>query len=113
MLSVKQGDIKDHFLSLWYEDLGLSPVLPDLWGTLYSLRQWPGNNTTEKSKNTKNGSNGTAKSSKNHNTSKKENQKNLRLFEEGTLRQSMIKGGKQNKKALQLNEKTSLNQTLQ
>ena len=27
MLSVKQGGIKYHFLSLWYDDLGLNPGL--------------------------------------------------------------------------------------
>ena len=30
MLSVKQGGIKYHFLSLWYNNLGLNPGLPDL-----------------------------------------------------------------------------------
>ena len=58
MLSVKQGDIKYHFLSfgmtqpgiepgspgsLWYDDLGLNFSLLDHWWTLYSLGQWPGN----------------------------------------------------------------------
>ena len=37
MLSVNQGGIKYHFLSLWYDDLGLNPGLPDHWWTLYSL----------------------------------------------------------------------------
>ena len=41
MLSVKQGDIKYYFLSLWY-DLGLNPGLPDHWRTSNSLGQWPG-----------------------------------------------------------------------
>ena len=40
MLSVKQGSINYHFLSLWYEiDVGLNPGLPDHWRTLYSLGQ--------------------------------------------------------------------------
>ena len=31
MLGVKQGSIKYHFLSLWYDDLGLNPGLPGNW----------------------------------------------------------------------------------
>ena len=41
MLSIKQGDIKYHFLSLWYDNLGLNSSLPDHWWTLYLLDQWP------------------------------------------------------------------------
>ena len=37
MLSVKQRGIKYHFLSLWYDDLGLNLSLPGHWWTL-SLR---------------------------------------------------------------------------
>ena len=40
MLSVKQGSIKHHFLSLWYDDLGLNSGLPSHWRTFYWLRQW-------------------------------------------------------------------------
>ena len=36
MLSAKQGGIKYHFLSLWYDPTSV----PDHWGTLYSLGQW-------------------------------------------------------------------------
>ena len=43
MLSVKQGGIKYHFLSIWYDlTLGLKLSLPDHWRTLYSWGQWPG-----------------------------------------------------------------------
>ena len=35
--SVKQGGTKYHFLSLWYDNLGLNPSLSDHWWTLYSL----------------------------------------------------------------------------
>ena len=34
MLSVEQGDIKHHFLSLSYDDLGLNPSLRGHWQTL-------------------------------------------------------------------------------
>ena len=35
LLSVNQGGIKYHFLSLWYDDLGLKLGLLDDWRTLY------------------------------------------------------------------------------
>ena len=31
VLSAQQGSIKYHFLSLWYDDLGLNPGHPDHW----------------------------------------------------------------------------------
>ena len=50
ILSVKQGGIKYHFLSLWYDDLGLNPIPPDHWRTLYSWGQWPGTIKIKESK---------------------------------------------------------------
>ena len=41
ILSVWEGGIKYHFLSLWYDsNLGLNPCLLDHWQTLYSLSQF-------------------------------------------------------------------------
>ena len=39
-LSVNQGGIKYHFLSLVWLDVGLNPGLPGHWWTLYSLGQY-------------------------------------------------------------------------
>ena len=40
MLSIKQGGIKYHFLSLWYDSTwDWTPGFPDHWRTLYSLCQ--------------------------------------------------------------------------
>ena len=42
MLSVKQGDIKNQFLSHWYDSTSDWTPVPDHWRTLFSLGQWPG-----------------------------------------------------------------------
>ena len=37
ILNIKPGGIKYHFLSLWYDDVGLNPGLLNHWQTLYPL----------------------------------------------------------------------------
>ena len=42
MLTVKQGEIKYHFLSLWYDSTwDWNQVSQAHWQTVYSLGQWP------------------------------------------------------------------------